>query len=252
MNAIAVLAKNYSKELIDFYGSISRDNYDVYFFIDDNSEKIIINNPTYIIQIFDSLCEKYGYHSFNSLIDKNKNGSLTVSAWDKAIFYFCKLNQSYNQIWFVEDDVFVPDINIFPSIDQDFPGEDILSGKRVLNTSGDLEGWSWWGKIPSSNLPLPWAKSMVCAVRLSQKLLGILGNYVEKNPQSNKFIEFIFHTLALHHHLEVKEIDNFRGIWWRKDWKKEDLNMKTLYHPVKLIAQQIEFRNYLTNLKENQ
>jgi len=242
MNALVILTKNPSTELVEFYRTIRRETYDVFFLVDDNSKKLIIDDLINYIQIEDSLCQKYGYHSFNPII-KNGNSPF-VSAWDKAIFYFANLNKSYNKIWFLEEDFFVPDINFFEKLDTCFLNEDILSAGNFINATGELEGWDWWWMAKES-VPLPWAKSMVCAIRVSQKLMKILSSYVENNKNSYKFIEYIFHTLALHNDLEVKAIENLQGIVWRRDWLKEELNMNTLYHPVKSINQQTEFREHL-------
>lgn len=249
MNALVILTQNPKVELIDFYRVIGRDNYDVYFIVDDNSNKLLINDLVNYIQIDDSVCERYGYHSFNNFINKNKNNTVCISAWDKALFYFSNLNKSYEYIWFVEDDVFVPNINLFETIDEAFLGADLLSSENVINTSGETESWIWWRSIPKEKFPLPWARSMVCVVRISRKLIKILDNFVKNNRESRKFIEFIFHTLAIHNDLIVNEIDNLKGVVFRKDWQKQELNNKTFYHPVKEINQQTEFRKYLSNDK---
>ena len=165
MIAIALLTLNPHPELIKFYKNISRDNYDFYCFIDDNSiNKQLINDDLNTIQIDDYFCARNGFHGFNPVIQKN-NAPL-VSAWDKAIFYFCHQNRSYEHIWFLEDDVFVPDVNLFNIIDSQFEKADLLSSENVINTTGELRSWPWWEMASHSNLPLPWAKSMVCALRV--------------------------------------------------------------------------------------
>ena len=39
-----------------------------------------------------------------------------VSAWDKAIFYFCRQAKRYAFVWFVEDDVFIPSTQAFNAL----------------------------------------------------------------------------------------------------------------------------------------
>jgi hypothetical protein len=244
MNAIALLTLNPHPELIEFYKNIRRENYDFYCFIDDNSmSRCLINDYLHPIQVDDYFCARNGFHGFNPVIQKG-NGPL-VSAWDKALLYFCQQNRSYEHIWFIEDDVFVPNINLFKTIDTQYKNADLLSSENVINTTGELSSWPWWRMASQSNLPLPWAKSMVCALRVSERLLRLLNQHVSKNKDRYKFIEYIFHTLAFHNQLSVEVVDNLSGIVWRRDWVKEELNSNTLYHPVKSIEQQILFREYL-------
>ena len=243
MNAIALLTLNPKAEQIDFYRHINRTNCDLYCFVDDNSTQTIIDGFINYIHIDDFFCARNGYKKFNPVI--KKAGMPLVSAWDKAILYFCKLNRSYENVWFVEDDVFVPDINLFHKIDSLFPDDDLLTSRKTINTTGELAGWAWWKSAAVSGLPLPWVRSMVCAMRASRRLLNAVDQHVAANKDSEKFIEYIFHTLALHNSLSVQEVKNLSGIVWRKDWAVENLNRETLYHPVKSISQQTEFRSFL-------
>jgi len=243
MIAIALLTLKPDPELIKFYKNISRDNYDFYCFIDDNNiNRSLTNDYLNSIQIDDYFCAINGFHGFNPVIKKN---APLVSAWDKAILYFCLQNRSYEHIWFIEDDVFVPDISLFKIIDSQHNNADLLSSENVINTTGELESWEWWKMASNSNLPLPWAKSMVCALRVSKTLMKLLSEHVSKNKDRYKFIEYIFHTLALHNKLSVKVVGNLSGIVWRRDWVKEELNSNILYHPVKSVEQQTAFREYL-------
>jgi hypothetical protein len=244
MIAIALLTLKPRRELIDFYKNISNGNYDFYCIVDDNNFIInpIDDNVNYI-QINDHFCVKNGFHGFNPAIRK-KNAPL-VSAWDKAIFYFCRHNRSYDHIWFIEDDVFVPDLNLFQTIDSQYQNADIISSKVGFNLTGDLNGWHWWKMASRSNIPLPWACSMVCAFRSSKILLQLLDRHVDKNRNRYKFIEYIFHTLAIHNKLIIKQADNLSEIAYRKNWSKEEFNLKTFYHPIKSIEQQVLLREHL-------
>ena len=62
------------------------------------------------------------------------------------------------------------------------------------------------------------------------------------------FEEVMFITLAFHNNLNVKKIEELDTILWRKKWTKNELNINNLYHPVKSIEDQYEFRNYLRRL----
>ncbi len=246
MIAIALLTLNPKAELIEFYKKINRANYDLYCFVDDNSKEQIIDDFLNYIYVDDFFCKQNGFHRFNPVIEK---GTCNVSSWDKAILYFCRLNKGYDYVWFIEDDVFVPDINLFELIDNKFLKDDLLSNENIINHNGELESWYWWKLASESNLPLPWAHSMVCAMRASKRLLSLVDQYVTSNKNSPKFIEYIFHTLALHNNLSIKKVENLSGIVWRKNWEADDLNEEKFYHPVKLIGQQTEFRRLL-NIKK--
>jgi hypothetical protein len=244
MIAIALLTLKPNVKLIKFYKKICRNNYDFYCFIDDNSiNNVLINDNVNFIQIDDYFCAMNGFQGFNPVI--RKNNAPLVSAWDKAIFYFCQQNRSYDHVWFIEDDVFVPSTKLFYAVDSQYKNADLLSSENVINITGELESWDWWRLASDSNLRLPWAKSMVCALRVSKKLLWLLAQHVNKNKYQDKFIEYIFHTLALHKKLSVKIVENLSGIEWRREWLKDDLNYNTFYHPVKSIQEQILFRENL-------
>tara|TARA_B100000073_G_C23640533_1_gene536443 strand:- start:417 stop:584 length:168 start_codon:yes stop_codon:yes gene_type:complete len=52
----------------------------------------------------------------------------------------------------------------------------------------------------------------------------------------------MFNTIALHANLNVKKIEELKTIVWRKEWKKNEIDINNLYHPVKSIKTQYEFR----------
>jgi hypothetical protein len=54
----------------------------------------------------------------------------------------------------------------------------------------------------------------------------------------------MFNTIALHNNLDVKDIQELKTIFWRKinGWKKKEININKLYHPVKCIKRQCELR----------
>ena len=139
----------------------------------------------------------------------------------------------------------MPVYDIFSKIDIISIDDDLLSVNNIINTTSELDTWVWWHSILNSNIALPWAMSMCCAVRVSRKLLTIVGEHVALHKNSDKFHEFIFHTLSLHNHLIVSKIKNLEGIVHRKNWTKEEMNNETLYHPVKSMSQQVDFRSYL-------
>ena len=57
MNALIILTKTPNPEIVDFYKTISRDNYDVYLLSDDNSSNLIIDDDINYLQFDDELCK---------------------------------------------------------------------------------------------------------------------------------------------------------------------------------------------------
>jgi hypothetical protein len=51
--------------------------------------------------------------------------------------------------------------------------------------------------------------------------------------QKKIFIEYIFHTLALHNQLIVIKAQELSGVIYRKDWDVSEMNSETIYHPLK-------------------
>ena len=61
------------------------------------------------------------------------------------------------------------------------------------------------------------------------------------------FIEYIFHTLALHNKLSVIKVQELSGVVYRKQWDESEMNSVTIYHPVK----DRDFRNRYRKIKKS-
>jgi hypothetical protein len=247
--AIAVLTKIPSNELIEFYKKTIDENHELFIVVDDNQHKISEHDGINFIYLDDSICIHQGFTLFNTAIKKNGIFS-NCSAWEKALMFFCELNKTYDHVWFIEDDVFIPQSGLISEIDQQHPHSDLITNRHNINNDGSLGAWKWWQTFPREILPPPWAHSMVCAVRLSKKLLQVLSEFVKDHKNSMKFIEYIFNTLALHNNLEIRTINNLSGIRGpRLPWTTFKLMRPHIfYHPVKSIDDQIKFRKELEEL----
>lgn len=90
-------------------------------------------------------------------------------------------------------------------------------------------------------LTYPYGMSMICAIRISKKLLNLISNYARKN---NKlfFDEYLFNTLALQNNLFINNIIELKYI----DCCHIDINninnKEYMYHPVKNIETQVKLR----------
>jgi len=242
---------------VKFIQTLKRKNYDIYIAIDDNTYHTSITENIQYINISREECENKGYNHALAPFHINR-----PSAWDKAIYYFCEKNNNYDYVWFIEDDVFVPTKYTIYNIDKKYKNSDLLCcGNRnnqnnsyvnedILeenikdnNKQLNLHWWGW--ELAEGKIDKPWENSMVCACRLSNKLLGLIKNYVDKH-HTLLYHEFMFNTLALHNNLKINYPNQLRGIVWRYDWKITEIYKNGLYHPVKSIEKQFEFRKHFS------
>ena len=244
---------------IAFYEGLADLGYAVHVVVDDNGYEPPSNSRVTFVKQVERACIAAGYHSLNHVITARK--PLPVSAWEKALYYFNRVDRSHNQVWFLEDDVFLPSIELLPEVDARHPSADLLCKKNRLNLSGEIRSWPWWKIVPRQIMPLPWASSMVCAARVSRSLLTEVDHLLASNgrkieeevlaspgttaPRPYFFIEFLFNTLALHKRMKVELPDELRTIGWRKVWSLEEISSHQIYHPVKDQAVQEEWRRSL-------
>tara|TARA_B100001287_G_scaffold276730_1_gene289020 strand:+ start:47841 stop:48560 length:720 start_codon:yes stop_codon:yes gene_type:complete len=210
----------------------------IYICIDDNNHEI----PNYdgkikVIKYENKVAEEKGYKS--TYLWKN-NESISR---DKALYHFCVNDIKFEYIWFIEEDVFIPTVNTIIDIDNKYLEGDLLVSKHdVFNVDiEDLEDWHWLHLRKQIKLPKPYAKSMICAIRCSKKLLDSIKNYV--NMYNNLFLdECLFNTIAMQNGLSIKIIPELKTITWNTEWSKNTIKKQNLYHPIKSIKEQYEYR----------
>lgn len=216
-------------------------DYDVYILVDDNSRDYkVLDKPTMkFIQINEKDCSKNGFTHFNYIIFKK------ITGWDKAVYYFSVLNTKYEAVWFLEDDVFLYNEQTLLNVDVKYPRSDLLTARYIENTTGHKNDWHW-SKI-TIHTPPPYYSAMVCACRLSRGLLEKIKEYATKYKMCF-FIEALFPTLCKQNNLIYDTPSELVNIHYRKNYTVKDINTIGLYHPVKLMDEQMIFRNYLTSL----
>ena len=138
MNAIALLTFEPTENQIRFYTKFKHEGYDVFIVVDNNNyARRDSGSGVKLIKVDDFICVSEGFVNLNSALAMRTQRS--CSAWDKALYYFTKVNGTYQNIWFIEDDVFVPAVQTIVNMDRKYGEADIISNANTINTTGELE-----------------------------------------------------------------------------------------------------------------
>jgi len=238
MNAVCLLCRVPNDVWINFL--LTFKDYEVYIVVDDNAVNYVEKYSKYpslhIIQIPNSECSAQGYRNMNFTMKKS------ITAWEKAMYYFTQKNQSYDRIWFFEDDVFFYGEDTLRSIDRVYEEGDLLSNQYTENTTGDKVGWNW-ARV-DMKLPPPWYKAMCCAIRLTKRLLNVVRDYAEKH-KTLFFLEAMFPTLCKQYSLVYHTPTELYHVKFKSDFKETDITTKEVYHPMKEIARHRSLRSSL-------
>lgn len=182
-------------------------------------------------------CEALGYK--NCVLNfRNK-----ACSRDKALYYFIHNSIEYDNIWFIEEDVFIPTIKLLERIDLRHQDDDLLV-KHFPIYHEKKTNWLWEVVYHDTNIQPPFSSSMVCAIRCSKKMLSTIEEYVLK--YNSLFLdEAMFTTLAAHSKLKVSCPNELKNITFNEKWTLNNVEEGYLYHPVKDMKKQQEFRNKL-------
>lgn len=231
--AIAICCWQPDIRQVKFYSQI--EGYDIYFIYDNVSFilseyfKSFTNIKFISIQDFDAIQAGYSYsHSSNFMKYYLKTKRICFSL-DKALYYFCELNETYDQVWFIEDDVFVPSIHTLQYIDTKYDTIDLLC-ERLEYLSDSKKSEHWFDVINYLSMPL--YKSMACAQRMSKSVLHLIKQFAKQHTRLC-FHEIMITTVSHQNNLSIKVIPELKGILWRHDWKSMDIHQNGLFHPVK-------------------
>jgi inorganic pyrophosphatase len=230
---ICLLTKHLTEEWAHFLSS-EMNGYEVYVVVDDNSidySERIKDTHINVIQIDAQDCYKTNYYKSSSWTNLKD-----VIAWDKALYYFNRINTQYENIWFIEDDVFIPSQEILQKIDRTHPTADLLTSFHEINETGNVRfGWNHWVNV-IHRIGTPWAHSLICICRMSRRLMMQIDDYVK--DRHLMIIESLFNTLAMHrgyiieHPVELSE----KSIHFNKTWNLEDIHLSNIYHPIKDVS----------------
>lgn len=240
---ICFLTVNPNELFYDFVKQLPKTE-NIYICIDNNDYDI----PNYdgkirIIKIDNKKCENEGFKNTHSRIRG-------ATSREKALYFFSKNDINYDYIWFIEEDVFIPTIKTLENIDRKYPDQDLLvRDHEMIHKRRDDWHWKLVFNQLQSKLDLPYASTKgagICAIRCSKKMIDCIQAFVAQH-NTLFFCETMFNTIALHNRLVVKDIKELKTITWRRIWKKHEINIDNLYHPVKSIERQYEFRKTIIN-----
>ena len=108
-------------ELTEFIDELNT-KYENTYCMNDNSEFID-----------DDVLRSAGFCKLN-LVDWIKKD---ITAWEKALYYFCKIEVEHEYVWFIEDDVFFYNEDTLFNIDYKYSNSDLLSNVYNENKTGD-------------------------------------------------------------------------------------------------------------------
>ena len=243
MNIICLLSVKPCAKTYEFFRDLKKQSaYEVIIVIDDNKHEI----PGYdgivpLIKMDPTICEKVG---FKSCIQWLNNKAVSR---DKALYYFNHVyDKPYENIWFVEEDVFIPSVKTIQNMDAKYPTGDLIAASNNIYYDKPTD-WHWNLVYSQVQIPPPYGNSMICAIRCSKKLVNCIGDYAAK--YNNLFMdEALFNTIAIHNNLEIKAVPELSPIVYRHIWKLSDISPEKLYHPIKDIRVQYYYRQQLVNV----
>jgi hypothetical protein len=236
--ALCLIVNKPNKNYLDFLDNFV--NYEIYVIIDDNTfdystqYKNDYKNIN-LIQITDIYCKISGF------INTNKIGvRKLISGWDKALLYFSVINKKHGFVWFIEDDVFFYNEESILNLDKKYKYYDILCNCDFIE--GIYDTWLW--KYIKIHLPKPHYKGMMCATRISRKLLDCINKYAKKNKQLF-FLEALFPTITKYNNLTYYHPDELKTVLYRRDWNDREIDKINIYHPIKDQSKHVYFRTEL-------
>jgi hypothetical protein len=237
INAFCLITTKPDNIWIEFLNTFTN-IYDVYIVIDDNNFDITQYKDKHpninFIQISEEESKANGYWDASYLIKKE------VIAWDKALYYFARLNRQYKNVWFCEDDVYIRDVNVISNIDTKYSATDLLSANKMNNTTGEIHSWMHWVKAQEV-FDLPWSGCWVSFCRVSSKLLANIDTFVKENGKLT-FLEILIPNIADKNKLSIEHPTELSGI----DPAPKNIDMvvdnSIVYHAIKNTTEHMKLR----------
>ena len=245
--AVAFLTRFPHNETIGFSNKLAeKGEFDVYIISDENKELKNIDIKATVVRLDDSICVNSGFINSN-ISDNSTHIKKNPIAWDKMIYYFCRINTRYDFVWVFEDDCFIPSVETIENIHKKYNAFDLVTPNDFLKTDNLLD-WHWRSVV--DKIEAPYYYSMVCGCGISKNLFKAIDNYVkEKNELF--YIEVMFNTLAHHNKLKVTDALELKSIVWMGKWELDEwlLLPNNIFHPKKELDKYESYRKLIENAK---
>lgn len=240
--AIVFLTATPQFQTVEFATLVQKElpDFDVFIVIDHEAMVMPINDLK-IIQPSDADCIKAGYNGTNIVGATHIKKS--PIAFDKCLYHFCEIDKSYDFIWPIEDDVFIPSPQTLKNLHDKYSSNDLVTANNNLKTDRVTE-WHW--KHIFSKINGPYYYSMSCAIGISKKMLQTIKVYVDKNKELFH-LEAMLNTLAMQNDLKVCTPLELKSIVWMGEWGLDEFLLlpNNLFHPKKEIDQHQVYREQI-------
>ena len=207
-NAIVTVNWKWMTELVAY-------NISAYIMHDNDYNQVSDNKNITSISISHQLTMYAGYNRGGNRYYHDRiieNGELILgkntipNSWDKAIFYFAAIDQHYEFVWFIEDDVYILSLSTFMAVhEQSLNCSTDLAVREAIKHPIDLR------KRYMANTVHPWYRSLVVAAGVSTRLLSLIRTFVEKY-NALEYVEFMFTTMAKQNKLTIFHPHQFQSL----------------------------------------
>ncbi|CAF1478778.1 unnamed protein product [Adineta ricciae] len=205
---------------------------DLFIMVDNNDVNISTINVSSNIRLLQISREKCLQHNYHKAI--NTGGTWRyITSWDKSLLYFCLLNRNYSFVWLLEEDVFIPNVQVFRSLHELYSKTtDLVVPHHTLNLIAADGLWRW--AMASGKFLPPWACSMVNGIGFSQRMLLAIDNYIQWFGEI-PFHEFFFNTLAVQLNFTIVVPTELNTIEYATPYFYRDVRQQpnNMWHPIK-------------------
>jgi hypothetical protein len=165
-----------------------------------------------------------------------------LTGWHKALYYFSAENLEPDNVWFIEDDVFLYNENTIRMIDYNYVDSDYLSNVVTEYSASDS------GRQDNITIKyeLPWYEATVSAFRLSRTLLQKINEYAQTH-QTLFYIGVMIPTIA---HKNGLRCDCPKEMNYIRELDTINLNIirhDMMYSPMKYIDSFPRMREFITD-----